>query len=80
MTAGETKIQKDYLMEFICRKESDGGLGYRDTSANMVSKDLFIPDQLAEFVKDANKLAWKSLLSNFHNDEDALIHELKDEI
>lgn len=80
MTAGETKIQKDYVMEFICRKESDGGLGYRDTSANMVSKDLFIPDQLAEFVKDANKLAWKSLLSNFHNDEDALIHELKDEI
>lgn len=28
----ELKIQHDYVMEFLCRQEEKGGLGYRNES------------------------------------------------
>lgn len=65
-------------MKFFCRPEADGGLGYRDTSPNIVSDDLFIPSQLTEFVRTAVPLAWKALLSKHHQDEMELQEALKD--
>lgn len=39
----ELKIQHEYVMEFLCRLEEQGGLGYRNVSNIVVSNDLFIP-------------------------------------
>lgn len=52
-------------MPFFCRPEESGGLGYRETEPNIVTDDLLIPSQLAEFVKSAEPQTWKSLLSKF---------------
>ena len=80
MTAGETKIQQDYVMKFICRAESEGGLGYRDTPPNIVSPDLFIPSQLIEFIQEANRFSWKALMSRYKNDEERLTGDIKEEV
>ena len=77
----ETRIQHEYIMkEFLCRREEEGGLGYRETDPNIVSPDLFIPSQLTEFVQEANPIVWKSLMSKFHQDEIALGEALKEEV
>ena len=60
MPVVETKIQHEYIMKFLCRREEEGGLGYRETDPNIVSPDLFIPSQLTEFVQEANPIVWKS--------------------
>lgn len=78
MPVVETRIQHEYIMKFFCRPESEGGLGYRDTSPNIVSDDLFIPSQLTEFVRTGAPLAWKALLSKHHQDEMELQEALKD--
>ncbi|MGI6233422.1 MAG: DEAD/DEAH box helicase family protein [Prevotella sp.] len=65
-------------MKYLCRPETEGGLGYRETSPNIVSNDLFIPSQLAEFVKNAAPLAWKALMSKHHQDEEELTETLKE--
>lgn len=78
MPVVETRIQHEYVMKFFCRPEAEGGLGYRDTSPNIVSDDLFIPSQLTEFVRTAAPLAWKALLSKHHQDEMELQEALKD--
>ena len=48
-------------MPFFCRPEESGGLGYRETEPNIVSDDLFIPSQLAEFVKIADPQTWRAV-------------------
>lgn len=78
MPVVETRIQHEYVMKFFCRPEAEGGLGYRDTSPNIVSDDLFIPSQLTEFVRTGAPLAWKALLSKHHQDEMELQEALKD--
>lgn len=78
MPVVETRIQHEYVMKFFCRPEAEGGLGYRDTSPNIVSDDLFIPSQLTEFVRTAAPLSWKALLSKHHQDEMELQEDLKD--
>lgn len=40
---GELGLQRNEVMPFFCRAENDGGLGYRETSSNVVTNDLFIP-------------------------------------
>lgn len=32
----ERKIQKDYVMNYLCRREDEGGLGYRYVAPNVV--------------------------------------------
>ena len=32
----ERKIQKDYVMNYLCRHEDEGGLGYRYVAPNVV--------------------------------------------
>lgn len=76
----ETRIQHEYIMKFLCRREEEGGLGYRETDPNIVSPDLFIPSQLTEFIQEANPIVWKSLMSKFHQDEIALGEALKEEV
>lgn len=78
MPVVETRIQHEYIMKFFCRPESEGGLGYRETSPNIVSDDLFIPSQLTEFVRTGAPLAWKALMSRHHQDEMELQEALKD--
>ena len=78
MPVVETRIQHEYIMKFFCRTEAEGGLGYRETSPNIVSDDLFIPSQLTEFVRTGAPLAWKALLSKHHQDEMELQEALKD--
>ena len=31
MPVVETRIQHEYVMKFLCRREEEGGLGYRQT-------------------------------------------------
>jgi len=80
MPVVETRIQHEYIMKFFCKREEEGGLGYRSTAPNVVSADLFIPSQLTEFVRTANPLVWKSLMSRFHQDEIALQNALKEKV
>ena len=80
MPVVETRIQHEYIIKFLCRREEEGGLGYRGTDPNIVSPDLFIPSHLAEFVQTANPIVWKSLMSRFRQDEIALQNALKEEV
>lgn len=61
----ELKIQHDYVMEFLCRQEEKGGLGYRNESNIVVSNDLFIPSVLGEFVKDSQPDTWTRLVLGY---------------
>ncbi len=76
----ELKIQHEYVMEFLCRLEEQGGLGYRSVSNIVVSNDLFIPSVLGEFVKNSQPDTWTRLLRKFDNDEQALQTALKDKV
>ena len=76
----ETQIQSREIMPFICRREEEGGLGYRETQANVVSYDLFIPMHLAEFVSNSSPMAWKALVRKYKHDEPQLVRALIEEI
>lgn len=76
----ELKIQHEYVMEFLCRLEEQGGLGYRNVSNIVVSNDLFIPSIMGEFVKNSQPETWARLLRKFGNDEQALQTALKDKV
>lgn len=76
----ETKIQNQYVVKFFCRSEKEGGLGYRETAKNIVSKDLFIPSVLAEFVQSADPAMWNRLLQKYNGDEMKLQAELKNAV
>jgi type I restriction enzyme R subunit len=76
----ELKIQHDYVMEFLCRQEEKGGLGYRSESNIVVSNDLFIPFVMGEFVKNSQPETWNRLLRKFDNDEQTLQTALKDKV
>ena len=78
MPVVETRIQHEYIMKFFCRTEAEGELGYRETSPNIVSEDMFIPSKLAEFVRTGAPLAWKVLMSRHHQDEMKLQEALMD--
>ena len=76
----ELKIQHEYVMEFLCRLEEQGGLGYRNVSNIVISNDLFIPSIMGEFVKNSQPETWARLLKKFRNDEQALQTALKDKV
>ena len=46
----ELKIQHEYVMEFLCRLEDQGGLCYSNVSTNVLSNDLLIPYIMGGFV------------------------------
>lgn len=76
----ELKIQHEYVMEYLCRQEDKGGLGYRYESNIVVSNDLFIPSVLGEFIRNTQPNTWKRLLLKYGNDEQALQTALKDKV
>lgn len=76
----ERKIQRDYVMEFISRREEDGGLGYRTVSPNIVSNELIIPSVLGEFVRTNEPEAWERLLRRHDGDERQLEAALKEAV
>lgn len=76
----ERTIQHDYVMKYLCGREEDGGLGYRETANNIVSNDLFIPAHLAEFVSKSEPKVWSRLLALYKQDERQLLNDLKEEI
>lgn len=76
----ERQLQMDIVLEYLCRREDEGGLGYHHASANIVSKDLFIPSVLGSFVKTAEPNVWSRLLHKYNNDETALEEALKNAV
>jgi hypothetical protein len=46
-------------MKYLCSREEDGGLGYRETANNIVSNGLFIPAHLAEFISSSEPDIWQ---------------------
>ena len=76
----ERKIQKDYVMNYLCRREDEGGLGYRYVAPNVVENGMFIPSVLAEFICDTQPAEWCRLMRKFGNDERALQEELVEAI
>lgn len=76
----ELKIQHEYVMEYLCRLEEQGGLGYRSVSNIVVSNDLFIPSIMGEFVENSQPETWTRLLKKFGNDKQALQTALKDKV
>lgn len=80
----ERKIQKDYVMNYICRREDEGGLGYRYVAPNVVENGMFIPSVLAEFISKNQPAEWNRLLRVFNNDEralqDALVENIREKV
>ena len=76
----ERTIQHNYVMEYLCRREDEGGLGYRKSSNNIVNNGLFIPSELSEFIRKSVPAAWNSILKKFDNDELALQNALMEEV
>lgn len=72
----ETKIQRDYVMEFLTRSEENGGLGYRRISAN-ICKDLFVPSIYGEFLQNAEPEVWTRLLRQYNGNEMELFAALR---
>lgn len=72
----ETKIQRDYVMEFLTRSEENGGLGYRRISAN-ICKDLFVPSIYGEFLQNAEPEVWSRLLRLYKGNEMELFAALR---
>lgn len=76
----ERKIQKDYVMNYLCHREDEGGLGYRYVAPNVVDNGMFIPSVLAEFISNSQPAEWRRLLRKFGNDERALLDALVETI
>lgn len=74
----EKKIQHEYVMKLLCGDERQGGLGYKETPANVVSQDLFVMRDLADFIRRCDEGQWNRLKKQFKGDEQALLQELKD--
>lgn len=80
MPMHESDLQSTEILPFFCREEINGGLGYRETSSNIVSPDLFIPSHIAEFVKGVVPDVWARLLRRHGGDERGLSEALKEEV
>ena len=74
----ELDLQGDYVMDFLCRRED--GLKYREVRNTAVNDDMFIPDNLKEFVKENSPIAWRNLLKSmdYEGDEGKLMNDLMD--
>lgn len=80
----ERKIQKDYVMNYICRREDEGGFGYRNVAPNIVENGMFIPSVLAEFISSSQPEEWSRLLHKYDNNqkalEDALVEAIREKV
>lgn len=76
----ETTFQHFEVMPFLCRREDEGGLGYRETQPNIVSYDLFIPSHLKEFLSKNSKQSWGKLVKKHSGNEEETLNVIKEEI
>jgi len=73
----ELDLQGGYLINFLCSRPD--GLGYKEVTANTVSSDFVIEEDLHAFLADTafNQVNYRKLLRNkFGNNEKALFAEL----
>lgn len=75
----ETQLQRNYVMDFLCRRED--GLGYHEVKATAVNRQLFIPSDLQSFLEQNSPQAWRELLTNeYRGDERACIDGIMEEL
>ena len=74
----ELQLQDKYLINFFC--ERSDGLGYSESPASTVSKDLFLENDLLAFLSETtlNKDNYKKLLRIFGGSEKKLLSELRE--
>ncbi len=71
----ELDLQGGYLLNFLC---SADGLGYKEVTANTVSENYVIEEDLKAFLSDTsfNQANYRKLLRKYANDEKALFAEM----
>lgn len=71
----ELDLQGGYLLNFLC---SANGLGYKEVTANTVSEDFVIEEDLKAFLSETsfNQANYRKLLRKYGNDERTLFAEL----
>ena len=71
----ELDLQGGYLLNFLC---SANGLGYKEVTANTVSEDFVIEEDLKAFLSETsfNQANYRKLLRKYGNDERAVFAEL----
>lgn len=71
----ELDLQGGYLLNFLC---SADGLGYKEVTANTVSEDYVIEEDLKAFLSETsfNQGNYRKLLRKYGNDDKALFAEL----
>jgi type I restriction enzyme, R subunit len=72
----ELDLQGGYLLNFLCSRKD--GLGYKEVTANTVSSDFVIEEDLRTFLAETsfNQANYRKLLRKYNNDEQALLAEL----
>lgn len=72
----ELDLQGGYLINFLCTRPD--GLGYKEVTANTVSLDFVIEEDLRAFLADTsfNQVNYRKLLRKYNNNEQTLFAEL----
>lgn len=73
----ELQLQRKYVMEFFCKKEEEGGLGYQDVPSSQVHPDLFIPSDMETFLKRSDEEMWKRMVSHYKGNKEAMLADLR---
>lgn len=73
----ERQLQRNFVMEFFCRKEEEGGLGYRNVTSSQVNPDLFIPSDMEDFLRHADEGMWDRMVSVYKGNKDAMLADLR---
>lgn len=75
----ETQLQRNYVMDFLCRRED--GLGYNEVKATAVNSQLFIPSDLQTFLETNAPKEWRGLLfKEYRGDEKACMKDIMAEL
>lgn len=73
----ERQLQRKYVMEFFCRKEDEGGLGYQNVPSGQVNPDLFIPSDMETFLKHADEAMWNRMVEVYKGNKEAMLADLR---
>ncbi len=73
----ERQLQRNYVMEFFCRKEEEGGLGYRNVTSSQVNPDLFIPSDMEDFLRHADEGMWNRMVAVYKGNKDTMLADLR---
>ena len=73
----ELQLQRKYVMEFFCRKEEEGGLGYQEVPSSQVHPELFIPSDMEAFLRRSDEEMWKRMVAHYKGNKDAMLARLR---